>query len=316
MATANPTLPRSSLVKRLIGEQTVVLPYRLTKETMQLLISQVVDDAGDSKWSRIRFDFSVLEFIDPTGVVVLCNLVDYLRRVGANVKVRIKRPYSQCVEYLDDLGFFKHYGGESLRLNAHLRTTTVPIERLESQQIFAYLENRLMPWIADRVGLTQESIITVKTCFEEIFHNIDDHSEVKIGSAFAQFFPKRDHIHVAISDYGIGIPAVVRRKLAGISDSEALQKACEEGFSTKTNVRNRGAGLPTLIKYVTLRNQGNVLLASGKGELAATSQSGSTRIRARSVRDGVYPGTLVKVILRTDTFEAMAEDVEPEEFHW
>jgi hypothetical protein len=65
-----------------------------------------------------------------------------------------------------------------------------------------------------------------------------------------------------------------------------------------------------------MRNQGNVLLASAKGELAATSQYGATRIRARHVRDGIYPGTLVKVILRTDTFEAMAEDVKAEEFHW
>jgi anti-sigma regulatory factor (Ser/Thr protein kinase) len=220
------------------------------------------------------------------------------------------------VEYLDDFGFFKHYGGESLRPHAALRRTTVPIERVQSQQIFAYLENQLMPWIAERVGLAQESLATVKTCFEEIFHNIDDHSEVKLGSVFAQFFPSKDHIHVAISDYGVGIPTVVRRKVPGISDPAAIRKACEEGFSTKTNVQNRGAGLPTLIKYVTLRNQGNVLLASGKGELAATSQYGTTRIRARSVRDGIYPGTLVKVILRTDTFEAMAEDVKAEEFQW
>lgn len=293
-----------------------MLPHRLTKETMQLLISQVVDEDGQSKWSRVRFDCSVLEFIDPTGVVVLCNLVDYLRRVGATVKVRVKRPFSQCVEYLDDFGFFKHYGGESLRPHAALRKTTVPIERVESQHIFEYLEYQLMPWISDRVGLAQESIAAVKTCFEEIFHNIDDHSGVKIGSAFAQFFPSKDHIHVAISDYGVGIPTVVRTKVPSLSDSGALLKACEEGFSTKTNVQNRGAGLPTLIKYVTLRNQGNVLLASGKGELAATSQHGSTRIRARTVRDGIYPGTLVKVILRTDTFEAMAEDLKPEEFHW
>jgi anti-sigma regulatory factor (Ser/Thr protein kinase) len=283
---------------------------------MQSLISQVVDEDGQSKWSRVRFDFATLNFIDPTGVVVLCNLIDYLRRVGASVKVRVKRPYSQCVEYLDDLGFFKHYGGESLRPHAALRRTTVPIERVESHKMFAYLENQLMPWIADRVGLAQESIATVKTCFEEIFHNIDDHSGVDIGSAFAQFFPKNDHIHVAISDYGVGIPSVVRRKVPGILDPEALLKACEEGFSTKTNVRNRGAGLPTLIRYVTLRNQGNVLLASGKGELAATHQYGSTNIRARNVRDGFYPGTLVKVILRTDTFEAMAEDLASEEFKW
>ena len=68
------------------------------------------------------------------------------------------------------------------------------------------------------------------------------------------------------------------------------------------------------MKYVTLRNRGAVLIASGKAELAATYEDG-TKIRARTAR-GIYPGTLVKVILKTDTFEAMASDVESEEFKW
>jgi anti-sigma regulatory factor (Ser/Thr protein kinase)/ABC-type transporter Mla MlaB component len=283
---------------------------------MQSLISQVIDEEGNPLWSRVRFDLARLEFIDPTGVVVLCSLIDYLKRMNVGANVRITKPYSKCVEYLDDFGFFKHYGGQPLRPEAALRKTTVPIERVESHQLFSYLDNRLMPWIADRVGLAQESIATVKTCFEEIFHNIDDHSEVEIGCVFAQFFPKKEHIHVAISDYGVGIPHVVRKRLPNLSDDEALMKACEEGFTTKSNVRNRGAGLPTLIRYVTQRNQGSVLLASGKGELAATLHNGETRIRARAARDGMYPGTLVKVILRTDTFEAMAEDIKPEDFRW
>jgi anti-sigma regulatory factor (Ser/Thr protein kinase) len=283
---------------------------------MQFLIQKVVDEDGHPRWSSVRLEFLRLSFIDPTGVVVLANLVDYLRRMGTKVKVRVSKPYSECVEYLDDFGFFKHYSGESLRPHAALRPTTVPLERVQSQHIFAYLNNQLMPWIADRVALAQESVATVKTCFEEIFHNIDDHSGVKIGSAFAQFFPKNDHIHVAISDYGEGIPSVVRRKLPRLSDDETLLKACEEGFTTKSNVRNRGAGLPTLIKYVTLRNQGNVLIASGKAELISRNEDGKIDTRARAARQGIYPGTLVRVILRTDTFEAMATDIQPEDFKW
>lgn len=284
---------------------------------MHVVINQVVDNQGDARYSRVLFDLTPLTFIDPTGVVVLSTLIDYLKRINAKVNVRVgKEPYSQGIAYLDDFGFFKHYGDKPLRAHAALRNTTVPLERVQSERIFDYLDNRLMPWIAARVGLEQESVATVRTCFEEIFHNVDDHSGVKIGNAFAQFFPRNDHIQVAISDYGVGIPAVVRRKLPNLSDEEALAKACEEGFSTETNVRNRGAGLPTLMRYVTLRNRGTVLLTSGKGELAASYQDGATNIRARVAREGIYPGTLVKVILRTDTFEAMEEDVRPETFQW
>jgi anti-sigma regulatory factor (Ser/Thr protein kinase) len=281
---------------------------------MHQFISEAIDENGDARWSTVTFDFGRLSFIDPTGVVVASNLIDYLREAGVRVKFRVKKPYPLTTEYLDDFGFFRHYKGEALRANAALRQSTVPLERLKSAEIYAYLENKLMPWIAARVGLEQESVAGVKTCFEEIFHNIDDHAGVKIGCVFAQFFPKNAHIHVAVSDFGVGIPAVVRRLIPKISDVDAVLKATEEGFTTKTNVRNRGAGLPTLIKYVTLRNKGSVQIATGKAELAATYDVG-TKIRARAA-SSIYPGTLVKVILKTDTFEALAADVQAEEFNW
>jgi anti-sigma regulatory factor (Ser/Thr protein kinase)/ABC-type transporter Mla MlaB component len=303
-------------IHKLLGEQAIVLPHSLTIETMQALVSQVINDEGTVQHSRIRLNFSRLTFIDPAGVVVLCNLIDYLRELGVKVNVDVNKPYSQGLQYLDDFGFFDYYNGKSLRPQAALRRSTVPIERVQGNRLFSYLDTQLMPWIAERVGLSQDSVSTVKTCIEEIFHNVTDHSGVQIGSAFAQFYPNKEQIHVAISDYGVGIPTVVRRKVPDISDSQALTMACEEGFTTKENVRNRGAGLPTLISYVTMRNKGSVLIASGKAELAATSQNGLPKIRARRIRDGFYPGTLVRVILRTDTFEAMAEDIQPEAFNW
>lgn len=290
------------------------MPNRLTRGTMYPFIGQAVDGNGDPRLDRITFDYSKLEFIDPTGVVVVSNLIDYLRRLGVKVKFRITKPYSDGTAYLDDFGFFKHYKGQPLRTQAAIRNTTVALERVQSDRIFSYLDSNLMPWIAARVGLEQESVAGLKTCIEEIFHNIVDHSGVTIGCAFAQFFPRNEHIQVAISDFGVGIPHVVRRLIANISDDDALRKACEEGFSTKTNVRNRGAGLPTLMRYVTLRNRGLVQIVSGRAELAATYENG-TKIRVRMAR-GIYPGTLVRVVLRTDTFEAMAADIESEEFKW
>jgi anti-sigma regulatory factor (Ser/Thr protein kinase) len=282
---------------------------------MYELMTLALNEDGESLWASVRFDFSRLVFIDPTGVVVLSNLVDYLRRKGTKVRFKVSKPYNQGTVYLDDFGFFRHHAGKALREEAALRNTTVPLARIRHEQIFGYLSNSLIPWIAARVGLVPESISAVSTCFEEIFHNIEDHSEVQIGHAFAQFFPRSDVINVVISDFGVGIPHVVRRIRKGLSDPDAIAEACKEGFSTKTNVRNRGAGLPTLIRYVTNRNQGTVIIVSGKGELAATYSEAGPKIRARFSR-GHYPGTLVKVVLRTDTFEAMEEDVEPEVFQW
>ena len=80
----------------------------------------------------------------------------------------------------------------------------------------------------------------------------------------------------------------------------------------------RGAGLPTLIKYVTQNNGGNVLIASGVGQLSAAPTPKGLhpfKITTRTV-DGFYPGTLVRVILRTDTLELAAGDAKVEPFQW
>src|SRR5260221_8850856 len=209
-------------------EGKLVLPLRLTGETMYPFIAGALDEKGVPRFEVINFDFSRISFIDPTGVVVTSNLIDYLRFHGVKVRFQIIKPYSSTIEYLDDFGFFRHYKGEPLRKAAALRNTTVPLERVKSEAIFSYLNNKLMPWIAGRVGLEQDSVEAVRVCFEEIFHNIDDHAGVKIGSAFAQFFPRKEHIHVAISDFGVGIPTVVRRVLPRIADDSALRKAVEE----------------------------------------------------------------------------------------
>lgn len=175
-----------------------------------------------------------------------------------------------------------------------------------------------MPWVGDAVGMSVESLAGVRVSLEEVMHNVRDHSGVEIGCTFAQHFPNKNRIQIAISDFGAGIPNVVRRKMPMTSDSAALRLACQEGFTTKSNVQNRGAGLPTLIKYVTQNNGGNVIIAAGSGHLSAVPANNSPnklKITNRTAA-GFYPGTLVRVMLRTDTLELAASDAEVEPFTW
>lgn len=297
------------------GQGVVPLPFRLTGETMYGFIGRVLDEHGAPRFDETVFEFpSASDFIDPTGVVVLSNLFEYLARRNAGMRVRFHKPFGPMVVYLDDIGFFEGYMGAPLGAGTRRRRETVPLQRVRTERMQEYLEFKLMPWIAARVGLDADSVAGVKVCFEEILNNITDHSGVHLGWAFAQFFPKSEHIQVAMSDFGLGIPAVVRTQLPDVSDMQALMKACEEGFTTKSNVRNRGAGLPTLMRYVTQVNRGTVLLASGSGQILAHGYHGNLRLSQHS--RGFYPGTLVKVILRTDTFEALEADVQAEPFQW
>lgn len=314
MSVPSPPLGSSPLV--FSGERgRVVLPHRLEQETMYALIAEAVDEKGKPKHAVTEFSFERMTWIDPTGVVALSSLIDYLAKNGSMPGFVKVNPTSDCVRYLDDSGFFKQYSGQDIRPEAKCRRSTVRLERVPIERMVPYLGFDLVPWIANRVGLEPESIDSVKASLEEIFNNVYDHAGVQRGCVFAQFFPNLNRIQVAISDPGAGIPTVVRRKLPTFTDEQALVKACEKGFTTQSNVRNRGVGLDNLIRFVTRVNGGSVQLVSGRAELAAMPSNTGDRRRVRRGRYP-YPGTLVKVILRTDTFEALEADVQKEDFKW
>lgn len=293
----------------------VMLPMQLTRATMYPLIAQALDENTDARSSRMSFDFSKLDWIDPAGIVVLSNLFEYLKKAGVKFQIKGHERKAEAIQYLDDSQFFVRYAGKAVSAKTAIRNTTIPLNLVQKERVFEFLEAKLIPWIGDRVDMNVDSLATIKMCLEEVFLNIDHHSEVKIGCSFAQHYPKKNQVYIAVSDFGVGIPTVVRRKVPGLDDKDAIWQACQEGFSTKSNVRNRGAGLPNLMRYVAQKNQGTVLIDSGKGSLSAVSGEKTLKLARRSA-SGYYPGTFVQILFRTDTLERFAEDVEPEEFAW
>jgi anti-sigma regulatory factor (Ser/Thr protein kinase)/anti-anti-sigma regulatory factor len=296
-------------------EITVELPASFNALTMYQFISELLSEQREAKCSKVYFDFTKVTFIEPVGVVVLSNLIEYLKKLGVSVCFKGHKNRTKCTVFLDDSGFFNQCLKARIFDGSGLRSTTVPLKLIAQTEFTSYLYMKLMPWIGREVGLTEQSLSALRTSLEEILHNVNDHSGVSIGCTFAQHFPNMKQIQIAISDFGRGIPKVVRTKLPKLTDPEALKKACEEGFSTQSNVRNRGAGLPNLIRYVTQRNNGTVLIASGEANISAAKGINGTKLTART-QSGFYPGTLVRVILRTDTLEKTASDAELEPFEW
>lgn len=300
------------------AKKTVLLPARFNEETMLPFLSQIVDEQKNTQCSELVFDFSRLEFVDPVGVVILSNVIEYFRQIKCRVSFANHNSNSDGLKFLDDAGFFLRYLKKSLSSSSKVRSTTLPLNLIHESEVQQYLLMTLMPWIGATVGMRAESLSSIRVSLEEVLHNVRDHSGVKVGCTFAQHFPNRNRLQVAISDFGHGIPEVVRRVEKNLQDPAAIRRACQEGFTTKSNVVNRGAGLPTLINYVTRANGGNVLIASGKGKLSAVPlPHGPLPYKiATSTLRGFYPGTLVRVILRTDTLELAAEDAEIETFSW
>src|SRR5690606_26789301 len=167
---------------------------------------------------------------------------------------------------------------QNLTRSPSRRPTTLPLMLVAYEESYQWLE-RFTFWLSNQIGITTESLVNIRMCVGEIFNNINDHAREKIGCIFAQHYPKRKEIKIAISDFGIGIPDNIRRISPSLQDHEAIEMASNEGVTSKTSPRNLGAGLHTLIENVVNDNGGSVYIHSNYGILSCVrGHNGVTKI--------------------------------------
>ena len=290
----------------------VYLPREFDRDNMYSFIDQVLDSDLSPRDLHLDFDFTRLKFIKPVGVTVLSNLIGRLHKNGVNVIFTYTNPNPKnkyCpMAFLDDSMFFKHYLNESLSSTASLRPTTRPLENVTCEKSYNYLEDT-MAWLAGKLRISKESLGDIKTCLSEVFNNIKDHSYENTGSVFIQQYPSMDTVMVAISDFGVGIPKSIQQQRPSLNDADALKLAVQQGFTTKSTPRNRGAGLDILLHNVVENNKGNVYIHSNHGILSSTAHGDGMKITCSNTR-GYYPGTLLEIEFRTDTIEIIEEEFE------
>lgn len=261
----------------------------------------------------LMLDFNTLHFIDPMATTALaCLAVGFSDKV-ASVSFLGVEGDSPAVRYLNSAGFFEALSdGEAARLAP--RDTTIEFTPIRGTEHVNFLHMRLRPWIAREVRLSSDTVESLSACIAEALQNIEHHGGA-LGFAMAQHYPNKGELRIAVADRGRGIPVHVRQVLPYLKDSAALSKACERGFTTKTNVTNRGYGLDNLIRYAVGNNGGTVTIRSRNGVLVARPGTNRVILRAGMV-DWDYPGSAVQIVLRTDTLEKSDEFVRPEVFEW
>jgi anti-sigma regulatory factor (Ser/Thr protein kinase) len=293
-------------------EIRVKLPYGFKRESMFGVIDATLNVDLTPKASRFVFDFSQLRFSDPSAITVLSNLLEYLKRIDVAFRFENHKLQTTGNKYLDDSGFFRAYSGEDSFSNALLRGTTLPLELIKHEKSFSWINNTFAPWMAARAGLSEKSLGTIKLCLMEIFNNIGDHSGEKNGCAFAQHYPNKQIVMLSISDFGVGIPTNVRKKLPHLNDSQAINKATEEGFTTQSTQRNRGAGLAIMMDNVVAINHGKMWINSLTGGLKCIHAASGVR-KAEQESKISYPGTLLEMEFNTAKLDRIVKE---EEFEW
>jgi anti-sigma regulatory factor (Ser/Thr protein kinase) len=285
----------------------ISLPSRFDGSTMTRLIDGVVAAGGKQLPSEIVFDFSSLTFIRPSAVCFLSNLSHWLLRQEIKVSFRNVDLGTLPLKYLDDSLFFEQHIGKKIYPLSRPRSTTRPLRKVSNAESHMWLRSNFVPWLSHILKIPQASLYTIQACISELFNNIKDHTEYDIGSIFIQHFPKESRVMIALADFGKGIPASVRSVRPGISDAEAIIKATEEGFTSKSTPRNRGAGLDYLLRVAVLENGGSVTIYSSRATVSFLNQSGSLALRTVS-DTGFCPGTMVEINLKTDTIPTIEEE--------
>lgn len=213
---------------------------------------------------------------------------------------------------MHDSGLLTQY--QSIAADPRARQAFLPLQLVEYDKSFNHVTNQLVPWLAGVLGHDERALTSLKAGLGEVFNNIKDHSTINVGCSASHYDASEDKITICVADFGIGIPSRVRDKMKLANDQAAIAMACQQGFSTKTTPRNRGAGLHVLIQNVVARNRGTVIIYSGEGIYSSVHNAdGPTKGTGRPA-PGQYPGTMIYMTLQKSEF--VPDDIDEEEFQW
>ncbi|MFQ1700491.1 ATP-binding protein [Loktanella agnita] len=291
---------------------TVQLPRQFEADRLFLFIKENFG-TFESVPDAVEFDFSRMNFAFPSGVVFLSNLTRFLLRQGCEVSYSGMDTNKECIKFLDDSLFFQQHLREKLSQHSAPRVTTQPLIELRHKDCHAWIHNIFAPWLSEISGVPMSGLAEFQTCMSELFNNINDHSAFDVGSVFAQWYPQKKNLQIVIADFGQGIPETVRRIEPHLSDSEAIIRSFDEGFSSRSTPQNRGQGLYYLRQNV-LEHLGGALTVRSREGAVTFRKSGNSLTVVPYVVQGFCPGTMIEFNIQTDVIEF--EEENGGDFEW
>ena len=145
--------------------------------------------------------------------------------------------------------------------------------------------NMIMDVIIGNLQVERKHLTALEWCINEITDNVLNHANSAVGGIVqASTFPARNAVEFVVADAGVG----VRRTLGGRDDSQALERAIQEGI-TRDNKTNQGNGLYGSFRVATISG-GQFQLHSGRASLVC---QGDDDVRTYHQKGALFPGTVV-----------------------
>jgi hypothetical protein len=247
--------------------------------------------------SDVTFDFSHCDFLHPQAVAFLGGLVRLIEHRGGTALLlwgTLKPAIWAC---LAQNGFMQAFGGPQ----GPWQGTAVPYLSHPTADPAAFDSYARISWLGRGwVSASPDLVSEVVGYVGEIYVNAFEHAGSAVGvHGCGQLFPRLGILSLTLVDFGIGIPANVRR-FKGDAEPElwrdgarCLEWAFGRGHSTRPGEISGGLGLHTLREFV-FASQGSMEIYSH--ESRATLRKDHTDYSACADH---FEGTMITIRLRS-----------------
>jgi len=230
-------------------------PVKQIEQSLEILSK--IDKAFDKR-EKIVLDLSEINWVLPCAIILISGKLQEILAKGAEVDY-VSPKNKKVKEWLSNIGFplGKTKDGSTYISIKHFTNNLSNSNQVneEANSLLQKIQNR----IPNNFG---SSILYI---LGELSDNVDQHSQFTHASLMAQYFPRKNHLDVAVFDNGISIPLnFEKNKIDFKMDSEAIKKALFGEVTTKKNEKMRAYGLKTC-KNISQAIEGELYFISRKG---------------------------------------------------
>lgn len=239
-----------------------------------------------------------LNFISPHDVLLLVQFVIFIKNKKPRLSIILDSDKFRSLQYLREIGlieFLKENYKQPKTIQFIEKQTAMPIRRVGAAYLEEYVHETLR-YIGNICIGKELTVLSVG--IKEAINNVYDHSKSEIGAyVFCQFYPAIREIKLCVSDYGCGIPSVVRKKNPDFNAKECVEWALKEKNTTKSRPNNEGMGL-SLIRLFAQNTKGSLTILTDNCYYIC--RGGKERFT--NPING-FQGTLIELSIKVDSLE-------------
>ena len=176
-------------------------PVNQIKESLKIL-SQI--ESAFIKREEITLDFSEVPWILPCSVILISGKIMEILNQGASIKY-VPPKEEKVKRWLSDVGFplGKRTDGDTYVSIKHFANNPEDKNQVNKES------NELLKKMKDKIP--EEFGSSVQYIIGELSDNIDEHSRFTFASLMAQYYPRKEHMDIAVLDNGISIPLLFEK---------------------------------------------------------------------------------------------------------